>query len=132
VADVFFDTNVLLYILSTESGKADRAEALLAGGGALSVQVLNEFASVAARKLNMETAEIREILATVRAVCTVVPMTVEIHDLALDLVEQHRFSIYDALIVAAAQRAGCDVLYTEDLHHGQMIGRLSIRNPFVT
>ena len=132
MADVFFDTNVLLYILSTESGKADRAEALLAGGGALSVQVLNEFASVAARKLNMETAEIREILATVRAVCTVVPMTVEIHDLALDLVEQHRFSIYDALIVAAAQRAGCDVLYTEDLHHGQMIGRLSIRNPFVT
>jgi predicted nucleic acid-binding protein len=132
VADVFFDTNVLLYILSTESGKADRAEALLAGGGVLSVQVLNEFASVAARKLNMEMAEIREILATVRAVCTVVPMTVEIHDLALDLVEQHRFSIYDALIVAAAQRAGCDVLYTEDLHHGQMIGRLSVRNPFVT
>lgn len=132
MADVFFDTNVLLYILSTESGKADRAEALLAGGGVLSVQVLNEFASVAARKLNMEMAEIREILATVRAVCTVVPMTVESHDLALDLVEQHRFSIYDALIVAAAQRAGCDVLYTEDLHHGQMIGGLSVRNPFVT
>ena len=52
-ADVFFDTNVLLYLLSDDATKADRAESLLASGGTISVQVLNEFASVAAGKLAM-------------------------------------------------------------------------------
>ena len=52
-ADCFFDTNVLLYLLSKDAAKADRAEALLATGGIVSVQVLNEFASVATRKLAM-------------------------------------------------------------------------------
>ena len=50
-ADRFFDTNVLLYLLSKDTAKADRAEILLASGGVISVQVLNEFASVASRKL---------------------------------------------------------------------------------
>ncbi len=60
-AKVFFDTNVLLYLLSDESAKADRAEELLAPGGILNVQVLNEFASVAMHKLGMQIGAIREI-----------------------------------------------------------------------
>jgi predicted nucleic acid-binding protein len=55
-ADCFLDTNVLLYLLSKDAAKADRAEALLATGGIVSVQVLNEFASVATRKLAMTIA----------------------------------------------------------------------------
>ena len=131
VADSFFDTNVLLYLLSKDAAKADRAEALLASGGVVSVQVLNEFASVASRKLAMTIAEIREILSTIRAVCAVMPLDIETHDLGLDIAERHRFSIYDALIVAAAVRAGCAILYTEDLQQGQVIEKLKIRNPFV-
>ena len=130
-ADSFFDTNVLLYLLSKDAAKADRAEALLASGGVVSVQVLNEFASVASRKLAMTIAEIREILSTIRAVCAVMPLDIETHDLGLDIAERHRFSIYDALIVAAAVRAGCAILYTEDLQQGQIIEKLQIRNPFV-
>jgi predicted nucleic acid-binding protein len=129
-ADSFFDTNVLLYLLSKEAAKADRAEALLASGGTISVQVLNEFAAVASRKLAMSISEIREVLSTVRAICAVKPLDIETHELALDMAERHRFSIYDGLIVAAAERAGCTVLYTEDLQHGQMIEKLQIRNPF--
>ncbi|MGH6932028.1 MAG: PIN domain-containing protein [Dongiaceae bacterium] len=129
-ADAFFDTNVLLYLLSADSAKADRAEALLAGGGVVSVQVLNEFASVAARKLGLEIAAIREVLATVRAVCGVKPVDIETHDLALDLAERWGFSIYDCLIVAAALRAGCKTVYSEDLQPGQRIDKLTIRNPF--
>jgi predicted nucleic acid-binding protein len=129
-ADSFFDTNVLLYLLSKEAAKADRAEALLASGGTISVQVLNEFAAVASRKLAMSISEIREVLSTVRAICAVKPLDIETHELALDMAERHRFSIYDGLIVAAAVRAGCTVLYTEDLQHGQMIEKLQIRNPF--
>jgi predicted nucleic acid-binding protein len=130
-ADSFFDTNVLLYLLSKDAAKADRAEALLASGGVVSVQVLNEFASVASRKLAMTIAEIREILSIIRAVCAVMPLDIETHDLGLDIAERHRFSIYDALIVAAAVRAGCAILYTEDLQQGQVIEKLQIRNPFV-
>ena len=130
-ADSFFDTNVLLYLLSKDAAKADRAEALLASGGVVSVQVFNEFASVASRKLAMTIAEIREILSTIRAACAVMPLDIETHDLGLDIAERHRFSIYDALIVAAAVRAGCAILYTEDLQQGQVIEKLQIRNPFV-
>jgi predicted nucleic acid-binding protein len=132
VAEVFLDTNVLLYLLSEDIAKANRAEELVAAGAVISVQVLNEFAAVASRKLAMEFGEIRESLTTVRAVCTVKPVEIGTHELGLDLAERYRFSVYDALIVAAALQAGCTVLYTEDLHHDQKIGRLSIRNPFIS
>ena len=131
VADVFFDTNVILYLLSEEAAKANRAEEILASGGIISVQALNEFAAIASRKLAMEFGEIREVLATVRAVCTIKPVDIETHELGLDLPQRYRFSIYDALIVAAALRAGCKVLYAEDLRHNQKIEGMTIRNPFV-
>src|SRR5664280_823157 len=130
-ADSIFDTNVLLYLLSKDAAKADRAEALLASGGVVSVQVFNEFASVASRKLAMTMPEIREILSTIRTVCIVKPLDIETHKLGLELAERYGFSIYDGMIVAAAVRAECTTLYTEDLQQGQMIAKLQIRNPFV-
>jgi predicted nucleic acid-binding protein len=129
-ADSFFDTNVLLYLLSKDAAKADLAEALLATGGVVSVQVLNEFASVATRKLTMTIPEIREILSTIRAVCIVRSLDIETHDLGLEMAERYGFSIYDGLIVAAAVSAGCAILYTEDLQQGQVIDQLTIQNPF--
>ena len=130
-AEPFFDTNVLLYLLSADAAKADRAESLLADGGTISAQVLNEFASVALRKLEMTVAELREILEPVRSVCQVEPVTEDTHDRALALVERYGFSFYDALLIAAALRAGCTRLYSEDLQHGQLIDRqVRILNPF--
>lgn len=127
----FFDTNVLLYLLSGEDAKADRAEVLIAGGGVVSVQVLNEFAAVASRKLRMAWPEVREILAQVRAVCRVVPLDVETHDGGLNLAERWRLPFYDALIVASALRAGCRVLYSEDFQDGQLFEKqMTVRNPF--
>lgn len=127
----FFDTNVLLYLLSGDAAKADRAEAVLARGGTIGVQVLDEFASVASRKLGLSYAEIREVLESVRAVCAVVPITLETHDLGLQIAERYGFALYDAPIVAAALLAGCATLYSEDLQDGQTIdGRLVVRNPF--
>ena len=129
-ADSFFDTNILLYLLSKDAAKANRAEVLLTSGGVISVQVLNEFASIASCKLAMAIPEIREILSTIQAVCIVKPLDIETHELGLDMAEHYRFSIYDGLIVAAAVRAGCSILYTEDLQQGQVIDQLTIRNPF--
>jgi predicted nucleic acid-binding protein len=131
VAEVFFDTNILLYLLSADTRKASRAEELIASRGIISVQVLNEFVAVALRKRVLEFDEIREILSTIRGLCAVRPIDIETHELALDLAEQHHFSIYDALIIAAALRAECTVLYTEDLQHNQRIEGLMIKNPFV-
>jgi predicted nucleic acid-binding protein len=131
VAKVFFDTNILIYLLSDDAAKADRAEDLVVSGGVISVQVLNEFAAVASRKLGMSLVEIRDVLEPIRAVCEVLPLTLEIHDRALQLAERYGFSIYDALIAGAAMEAGCGTLYSEDMQHGQCIeGVLTIRNPF--
>jgi predicted nucleic acid-binding protein len=86
--------------------------------------------AVAQRKRAMAFDEIRDVLATIRAVCSVAPLDLETHDLGLGLAERYRFSIYDGLILAAALRADCRILYTEDLQDGQRIERLTIRNPF--
>ena len=129
-SDAFFDTNVLLYLLSEEVAKADRVEELLKAGGIISVQVLNEFAAVAVRKLAMRVAEIKEILAIIRAVCSVHPLDVETHELGLKLAERYRYSIYDSMIIASALRAGCLTVFSEDFQHGQKIDRLTIVDPF--
>ncbi|MHB9102808.1 MAG: PIN domain-containing protein [Sulfuricella sp.] len=84
----FFDTNIVLYLLSADQAKADRAEELLAEGGIISVQVLNEFAAVASRKLGMSWPEIREVLDQVRAVSIVEPMAVETHERGLLVAER--------------------------------------------
>lgn len=127
----FFDTNVVLYLLSADTAKADRAEDLLALGGTISVQVLNEFVAVASRKLRMSLMEIREVLTQIRAVCAVEPITVETHERALRIADRYGMSIYDALIVSAALLAGCETLHSEDMQDGQVIDRkLTIRNPF--
>ena len=130
-ADVFFDTNVLLYLASSDAAKADRAEALLADGGHVSVQVLNEFTSVAVRKRAMTWEAITEILGVVRAVCHVHSLTLETHDRACVVAQRYGLSFYDSLIIASALLAGCGVVYSEDLHAGQRIDRrLTVRNPF--
>jgi predicted nucleic acid-binding protein len=131
-ADTFFDTSVLLYLLSEDAQKADCVEELLEKSGSVSVQVLNEFTVVAKRKLGMSFAEIREILATVRSICPVHSLTVETHDRAVDIAERYKFSVYDSVIVASALLAGCKVLYAEDLQHLQVIDeQLTIVNPFL-
>ena len=127
----FIDTNVLLYLLSGDARKADRAEEIIQAGGAISVQVLNEFAAVTSRKLKMSIAEIRETLDTIRAVCAVAPLTEETHVLGLRITEQHRLSVYDAMIASAALISGCSILWSEDMQHGMVIEqRLVTQNPF--
>ncbi|MEO6361613.1 MAG: PIN domain-containing protein [Caldimonas sp.] len=133
VAAPFLDTNVLLYLLSDDAAKADRCEALLAEGATVGVQVLNEFASVARRKLVMEWVEIEDVLGLIRTRCEVKDLTATVHDRALKLAARHLLSWYDALIVAAAAEAGSRLLYSEDMQHGLKIGgALTIRNPFLS
>jgi predicted nucleic acid-binding protein len=132
-ADPFFDTSVLLYLLSPDAARADKVEELLVSGGTISVQVLNEFAAVALRKLKLSVADVREILGTIRAVCPVESVTADTHDRALAIVERYAFSLYDSLLIASSLIAGCEKFYSEDLQHGQVIDRqLRLINPFIT
>ena len=131
VARRFFDTNVLLYLLSADAAKADRVEEALVAGGTISVQVLNEFTSVALRKLGMKVSQVREVLEPITEICEVMPLTTQIHQHGLQVAERYRFAFYDALIVAAALESGSTTLYSEDLQDGQVIDRvLAVKNPF--
>jgi predicted nucleic acid-binding protein len=109
-----------------------KAEELLASGGVLSVQVLNEFVSVARRKILMSWIDVTEALDAFRILCpSPLPITVETHEAALRIAGTHGHNIYDALVIAAALEAGCATLYSEDFQDGQTFdGQLTIRNPF--
>ena len=129
-AEAFLDTNVLLYLLSADPARADRAEEIVAEGGVVSVQVLNEFAAVATRKLGMRIPEAAEALRAVRALCKVVPLQEETHDLGMRIAERHGLSLYDAIIAAAARLAGCRTILSEDMQDGLRLEGMRIRNPF--
>ena len=127
----FFDSNVLLYLASGDALKADRAEATVAAGGAISVQVLNEIANVARRKMQMSWDETHALLNTLRELLVVHPLTVETHETGLMLAERYGLATYDAMIAASALNAGCDTLWSEDMQHGMTLNEeLRIVNPF--
>ena len=126
----FFDSNVLLYVASADAAKADRAEATLAGGGAISVQVLNEIANVARRKMRMSWADTHTFLDMLRGLLAVHPLTLEAHDTGLRLAARYELSIYDAMIAASAIHAGCDRLWSEDMQDRMALEGLRIVNPF--
>jgi len=127
----FVDSNVVLYLLSADTVKADRAEAVISDNIAISVQVLNEVANVARRKLRMSWPETHELLDSLKSLCPVEALTVATHEVGARMAERYGLSVYDAMIVASALLAGCTVLYSEDMQNGLLIDKqLRIRNPF--
>ena len=130
-AEAFFDTNVVVYAFITTEKRSAVAASVLAEGGVVNVQVLNEFVNVARRKDTLSWADIRESLAVLRKRCGEPrPLTTAIHEAGLAIAERHHYRIYDALIIAAAVDAGCRTLYSEDLANGQTIQGVRITNPF--
>lgn len=126
----FLDTNILVYAFSDDPRSA-KAEALLAAGHETSVQVLNEFANVARRKMGFAWTEVREGLSAIRSLCRAVhPLDVGTHEDAIALSAEHGFALFDALILASALRAGCAILHSEDMQHDRIVGGLRINNPF--
>jgi predicted nucleic acid-binding protein len=130
--DVFFDTNIVVHALVGAPPLAERAWGLLEAGGTVSVQVLNECANTLRRKFSSDWPEIKLASERIRELCAVVPLTEEIHARGLDLAERYVLNTYDAMIVAAALTADCTVLYSEDMHDGLVIDRLTIRNPYTS
>jgi predicted nucleic acid-binding protein len=126
----FFDTNVLIYVFASNDPRAEAAESL-AQGGVVGVQNLNEFAAVAARKLKMSWPEIQQALSAIRTLCpSPIPVTIKIHEAAVEIAARYHYQIYDALVLAAASAASCATLYSDDFQPGQAIGGVTVRNPF--
>ncbi|MEK7811513.1 MAG: PIN domain-containing protein [Pseudomonadota bacterium] len=128
---VFIDSNVILYLLSGDPEKADRAEAMLDKGGIISVQVLNEVTSVCLRKLKMTWEEIDAVLLAVKAACEVVPLTLVSHEKAVQISKRYQLSIYDAHICASAILSGAKTVWSEDMQDGMKIDGMVVKNPFV-
>ena len=128
----FFDTNVFVYAIVQDDPRSQQAEDLIAEGGTVSVQVLNEFAAVVRRKAKMPWDEVRFAIENIRTLCpNPLPITTDTHQEAQAIAEKYGYRIYDALIVASALEARCTILYSEDMQDGQVIDRrLTIRNPF--
>ncbi len=128
---IFLDSNVVLYLLSADEVKANRAESLLKLRPTISVQVLNEVTNVCIRKLRMSWNEAEQFVEVLFSFCDVVPLTVEVHELARRIAKRHGLAFYDACIVAAASTESCETLYTEDMQHGLVVEEgLTLRNPF--
>ena len=128
----FFDTNILVYAFSDGDLRQERALALLADGGVVSVQCLNEFVHVVRRKHGMSWRQAATCSELIRQSCErVVPLDVGLHQVGLRVLETYRLSVYDGMIVAAALLSECDVLWSEDMHAGLRVdGQLTIVNPF--
>jgi predicted nucleic acid-binding protein len=127
----FLDSNVLLYFASADPAKSSRAEALMDAGGTINVLVLNEMASVMRRKFAYSWDQVERVLKTVQRAFRVEPLVLATHERGLRVAERYMINVYDAVIVAAALDAGCDTLWSEDMHHGLVVdGTLTIRNPY--
>ncbi len=128
----FFDSNVLIYAMVSGDPRRERAQELVAQGGVISVQVLNELVAVTRRKMRMPWEDVIEALNSVRILFpSPVAITIDTHREALAIAERYGYGIYDALMLAAALEARCAILYSEDMQDGQVIdGRLTVRNPF--
>jgi predicted nucleic acid-binding protein len=134
----FLDTNILVYSFDpVHSDKCDTArqlieEGLESGSGCISFQVVQEFLSLTTRKfpspMSVESAK-KYLHGVLIPLCSVYAYA-EIYAETLDIHQRWQYSFYDSLIIAAALRAGCITLYSEDLQHGQKIRGLMIQNPF--
>jgi predicted nucleic acid-binding protein len=126
----FIDSNVVLYLFSSHTVKADRAESLLQSGGLISVQVLNEVASVCLRKLKMTWKDVDSVLEALKSTCEVLPVTLASHEKAVGLAKRFQISLYDANIVATAILSGADTLFSEDMQNGMSMESVIVVNPF--
>ena len=130
-AGPFLDSNLLVYAYSVDA-RSGIAQSICEHPHTLSIQSLNEFANVARRKMRHNWDEITENLAAIVDLAeSIVPLSFELHQTGIALAERYKLHVYDCMILAAALEAGCDTLYSEDMHDGMVIEeRLTIRNPF--
>jgi predicted nucleic acid-binding protein len=129
----FADTNILVYAFSrSELEKQAKALAVLDECDlVVSAQVIREFISVATRKYNQPISKIIAHVNHISDISDIVDEDIELIRSAIELHQHYSYRFYDCLIIAAALKADCKILLSEDMQSGQTIGTLTIVNPFV-
>jgi predicted nucleic acid-binding protein len=127
----FLDTNILVYAFSLNDSRKKVAERLIVEGCTIGIQTLNEFINVERHKLKVSWSGILDWLRIIKKLCPPpIPLKAATHNRGLQIAQATGYHIYDSLMLAAALEASCTVFYSEDMHDGQTIENLTIRNPF--
>jgi len=130
-AKTFFDTSVLIYVVTKSHWRSQIAAGRLRGGGVISTQVLNEFVNLSRKNMQQDWGAIKQDLEDIRRLCDpVLPVTLATHEEGLRIAQRYGYRIYDSLMIASAIESGCSTLLSEDMQDGQTIGSLTIQNPF--
>jgi predicted nucleic acid-binding protein len=127
------DTNILIYLHDVIfMDKRTIAEELLTKRPKISNQVLSEYLNVTRRLLKMSKDDLLSHTADLFINCEILPLTQSTLLLAATLTKKYNFQLFDAVIVASALENGCNILYSEDMHHGLLVNnKLKIINPFL-
>ena len=132
---IFLDSNIVIYAYCNNSAdKRQKAQELFVEGKiVISTQVLQEMTNTLYRKFKVDFHTIRLLLGEcVHNVSTLYVNTRETIFFACNIAERYSYSFYDSLIIASALDTGCQILYSEDMQHNQLIeGKLKIVNPFL-
>lgn len=129
---VFVDTNILLYLLSSDTDKKTIAKEILKNNHNISTQVLNEFANVSLKKLKLSIEDTNQNIETIIKKTKVLTFSGNTIIFALQIKRKYQYQYYDCLILATAIENRCTILYSEDMQHEQIIeNNLRIINPFL-
>jgi predicted nucleic acid-binding protein len=134
MSKVFLDTNIFVYSLDqSDSTKRKKCRNLIRSltdenSGVISTQVLQELYVAATAKLGADPLLVKDIIRSLERLETVVVSPMLIKE-AIDCSLINQLSFWDALIVVTAECAHCEILWTEDLNHGQVIRGVRIENP---
>jgi predicted nucleic acid-binding protein len=136
LAKIFLDTNIFIYAVDEKHADKKRKamkcihQCILDASGSLSTQVMQEFASVALLKLKLSEAEVLQGLSFLESleIVTITPLLIQ---RGVNLIGQYQLHFWDATILAAAEHANCDVLFSEDFQAGKTYGNLRVENPLV-
>ena len=133
---IFLDTNFITYIFdSRDVEKQKKARSIFSGLVAsqnccISTQVLQELFNVLTKKLHYSKEDAQRIILNLKNI-PVREIKIKDVELAIEISIASQFTIYDSLILAAAKALGCEVVYSEDLNHGQVVEGVRIENPFI-
>ena len=129
----FLDSNICLYLLGDDDSKKEISFNLLEQNPIISKQVISESVNVILKKYkHLTIIDATKFIEYLQQYCTIEIITQTTITTALKIKERYQLQWYDSLIIAAAIQAGCDTLYSEDMHHGLMVEKsLTIINPFL-
>jgi len=130
--EAFVDSNIILYLMDDDDRKKSIASQILSERPFINSQVLAEVANVCRRRFKYTKNDISNLWTDLFADCRFTEITKTTFHKAIELVKTFDLQIFDSLIVASALEAGCNILYSEDMHHSMIVeSKLTIINPFL-